>query len=660
MNRYRHLPTYRYYPKEGYPLTLEKSVGKDLKNYKIYGNSVQEELFDKDTMQKGFIEQTGVYPTTNSSYPNSTYQIIELKQGQQVNILYSGSNYTYGRIRCIDSETDEVIEGIRATTTDYYTSNANYNSGFVDGTITANKDIKLGILYIMIKPTDFNLSVSYVPSPITPVDIQSVGERTKNLATAKDVYGGGGSEVANQYLETTVDGRECIRFRSSTAFKYTKIPFKENTQYTISFYCKCEKIPSYSSYPTSDRPLFLYYSDGSQLASTIVPDTGWQKITFTSATNRTLESIGMGSFDYRTYMYIDVNTFQIEEGSVATKYEPYGYKIPVKVSGKSLISPKTIYENENSYELTTLDNRDVIKFADNKVVQYSDFKFKENTQYTVQLEAKCVEFKDGVNEAVSCVIAFFYSDGTRSQINIPQNSDWTSYKLTSIKGKTIVGIGTSALNYVNYVYVDINTFMLEEGAEATKYEPYIEPITTNIYLNEPLRKIADFKDYIDFKTAKVVRNIYKQNIKLKSISFTADSWQRTGATSFYSNVLEKVGLTATGSFAKQLSNIFKSGNWQWSLYKEPYNYVLCGHNNGLFYCIIENSYLENITDESTDDEKKTAIKDFFDNNDVYVEYVIAEPTEEDITLPNIPTHKGTTIIEVDTTIEPTLQVQYYK
>ena len=34
----------------------------------------------------------------------------------------------------------------------------------------------------------------------------------------------------------------------------------------------------------------------------------------------------------------------------------------------------------------------------------------------------------------------------------------------------------------------------------------VNNITTNIYLNEPLRKIGDFADYLDYKNGKVVRN----------------------------------------------------------------------------------------------------------------------------------------------------------
>ena len=38
------------------------------------------------------------------------------------------------------------------------------------------------------------------------------------------------------------------------------------------------------------------------------------------------------------------------------------------------------------------------------------------------------------------------------------------------------------------------------------YEPYIGE-TKHIYLNEPLRKVSDYADYIDFKNQKVMRQI---------------------------------------------------------------------------------------------------------------------------------------------------------
>lgn len=47
---------------------------------------------------------------------------------------------------------------------------------------------------------------------------------------------------------------------------------------------------------------------------------------------------------------------------------------------------------------------------------------------------------------------------------------------------------------------------IELGSTATEYEPY-KGETKHIYLDEPLRKVENYADYIDFKNQKVVRNV---------------------------------------------------------------------------------------------------------------------------------------------------------
>ena len=55
---------------------------------------------------------------------------------------------------------------------------------------------------------------------------------------------------------------------------------------------------------------------------------------------------------------------------------------------------------------------------------------------------------------------------------------------------------------------------------------------------------------------------------------------------------------------------------------------------------------------------KNAILEYL--GDGYVIYPLATPIEEEIELPNIPTFKGKTVIEVDTKILPSnMEVKYY-
>jgi hypothetical protein len=53
-------------------------------------------------MAPGFIPTSGTdYPTTNASYPNSTYVIVDLLAGQSLKIAGFTSANTQGRARCI-------------------------------------------------------------------------------------------------------------------------------------------------------------------------------------------------------------------------------------------------------------------------------------------------------------------------------------------------------------------------------------------------------------------------------------------------------------------------------------------------------------------------------------------------------------------------------
>ena len=116
-----------------------------------------------DNMQSGFLPQSGSYPTTNSSNPNAKYQLIELKQGESV--VTGGSTSVLGRIRCIDKSTNKVVNTIQTTENNYYTSTSNYTSDFVSGTITAKKDIILGVMIL-----NSTFSSNFIISKISPYE----------------------------------------------------------------------------------------------------------------------------------------------------------------------------------------------------------------------------------------------------------------------------------------------------------------------------------------------------------------------------------------------------------------------------------------------------------------------------------------------------------
>lgn len=98
-------------------------------------------------METGWLPTSGSYPTTNSSYPNAKYQLIELNVGEKVTI--SNSTSLKARVRCIDKSTNQVVgtvDSVGESASSYYITTASFGSGFTNGTITAKKDICLGIL----------------------------------------------------------------------------------------------------------------------------------------------------------------------------------------------------------------------------------------------------------------------------------------------------------------------------------------------------------------------------------------------------------------------------------------------------------------------------------------------------------------------------------
>lgn len=105
---------------------------------------------------------------------------------------------------------------------------------------------------------------------------------------------------------------------------------------------------------------------------------------------------------------------------------------------------------------------------ENKYIFKTDF--EENTQYTFQFDIK----KQTSNTPT---FAIEYTDGTSTLIpNVTAINTWQHITLTSTAGKTIK---YARANYTDGgTFIDLNTFMVEEGSTATSYEPYCGGISS--------------------------------------------------------------------------------------------------------------------------------------------------------------------------------------
>lgn len=183
---------------------------------------------------------------------------------------------------------------------------------------------------------------------------------------------------------------------------------------------------------------------------------------------------------------------------------------------------------------------------------------------------------------------------------------------------------------------ELNTTQLEEGEITTSYEPYgykipvnVNGTTTNIYLDEPLRKLGDLTDYIDFENQKVVRNIgYVKNV------------QYTGAKD---------------SSGKLLQCVPPPNISIWLLPQEKYNMISTYYENAsLNYSRTGSGYYVVRYGGSVWIRDVDLLPVAVSQQDIEVGlcYQLETPTEESITLPAIALQQGNITMDTETKIKP--------
>jgi len=197
--------------------------------------------------------------------------------------------------------------------------------------------------------------------------------------------------------------------------------------------------------------------------------------------------------------------------------------------------------------------------------------------------------------------------------------------------------------------------------EIIEYEPYGYKIpiisagqTNNIYLSEPLHKIGDYSDYIDFNTQTISRQI-------KKLIFTGEeSWlEDTDNTNQYVCRLDNViqdAMMVSGKGIYACNYFVYAYTYPSDLFDRIVLYESQDYN------IISMSF-NKTRGITTVDEFKAFLNDKYTNkNPVTIWYVLTEPTEEQIELSSIPTNKYPilTTFNVGTEIQPSKVLLDYK
>ena len=330
----------------------------------------------------------------------------------------------------------------------------------------------------------------------------------------------------------------------------------------------------------------------------------------------------------------------IEIQSVGVYDEELGnYKIPVVVS------------TENLLDLSKCNLLTTLKYGDYGIKQTRTSSSNNGAKFPVNLSA-----------GTKIYLSYKFVDCGGSNVNNvvymrahPKDGSSTFLifqLLNRVKGRKYVNSVTLKQDikqvefYTQYSW-EVGSYFTLDNVKLTVEEP----VNIDIYLDEPLRKVGEYADYINFENQKVIRNIKQETIT----EISSMSGDRTTYRRFTPHISEKPLKSGSGGNTKgvTISNKFRSTDA---------SYDDLGNYGGLIIPYISTSGVNmvaitfNSTSINTVTKAQNAIGDGFD-----VCYALAEPVEVDIDLPKLPQFKGTTIYEIDTEIKPSgMEVCYYE
>ena len=349
--------------------------------------------------------------------------------------------------------------------------------------------------------------------------IQNVGDKVVNLYTEENMSEGYILSTENWCNDTTCGINSIVVSNS----EYNTTDFIELTPgatYTISIINNGDT-PSTVKYHIIDAGKVIigyeYYN-----LSTDIGETKNRKYTLSSSQKYMRFSIKKSD---NVTIIIEKN----DESTDLSLFGKYNVRIIEKGLGKNLLeldnhfvpSGSTWYTKyEDYWRISTDVNTGGINFT-------IDEKFEVGDKVSFQAKVNFISSADSsygdsvtlriwnVNKKtwLNCGANGYETAASTKIFNTPKLLKCNGVPLTSsnyTKGDILQanisrGLGKLGNNHTVFdIYPD--TIMFEKGSTCSEYEPYIVK-THNIYLDEPLRKVGDTYDYIDFASKKVVRNV---------------------------------------------------------------------------------------------------------------------------------------------------------
>ena len=287
------------------------------------------------------------------------------------------------------------------------------------------------------------------------VDGESVGDRTANLFD-ETIYNKNVQDFAVIYVPIYVGNIDYVTCSTTCPKTITGDLDSANSRYIFILS---------GSVNTDAQNAVNGVSNGAP--RTIQPSNGYVTIAY-----RKIENHNMRPWEYQT---------MLNEGSTALPYEPYGYKVPMTVEGKNLFDYDTI---THGYRIQWSSGAN---YADETAIMSDFISVSENSTY-----------------ATDTKLYWLCYDANKQYIGAWDGSDIVKSGVDAINSMTAISPCKfiRILSFSSKTTPISSTTMLNCGSTALPYEPYHAPVTTNLYLPEPLRMVGTEADYIDYEEQK--------------------------------------------------------------------------------------------------------------------------------------------------------------
>lgn len=317
------------------------------------------------------------------------------------------------------------------------------------------------------------------PSPDNPVEIQGCGDRTANLFSTDE----------NDW--------------QTGLYKYYKIPVEGSTTLQV-------KLKDGKSIPEN---LFIGYTDGGADATGgvtwVIAEGSYVNTNTKNSRFRYISIYHPRLFDE----VIDAFDIMLVEGSYTTDtmppFEPYGYKVPVKVGGINLFDVSQITGTSGGYvqdgAIYVTGYPYLTDFTPEKFLAMTGL--KEGDTFTTAADYEQVFQPPNPTLPGAQRIAFikkpsapadlsdvqFGTKGALKTTTIPEGFNSDNYNRMYIYG----GSGTPETGQVRAIYRNLRVYKGTYAADTMPaYEPYHAPQTFNVYMDKPLYATGDVGDEI--------------------------------------------------------------------------------------------------------------------------------------------------------------------